>query len=42
MLTVFSKTLGVDYQWDKYSQAVVYDFIAGLWKTPLAPFYTTN
>lgn len=29
MLTVFSKKLGVDYQWDKYSQAVVHDFIAG-------------
>ncbi|MBP6664060.1 MAG: M1 family metallopeptidase [Chitinophagales bacterium] len=38
MLTVFSKTLGVDYQWDKYSQAVVHDFIAGAMENTTCTF----
>jgi len=29
MLDYFSKTLGVDYPWEKYSQAMVDDFVAG-------------
>ena len=29
MLEYFSKTLGVDYPWEKYSQAMVDDFVAG-------------
>jgi aminopeptidase N len=29
MLEYFSKTLGVDYAWEKYSQAMVDDFVAG-------------
>ncbi len=29
MLEVFSKKLGVDYPWEKYSQAMVDDFVAG-------------
>src|SRR5882762_1618594 len=29
MLEFFSKTLGVDYAWEKYAQAMVDDFVAG-------------
>jgi len=29
MLEYFSKTLGVDYAWEKYAQAMVDDFVAG-------------
>src|SRR6202140_585573 len=29
MMELFSKKLGVDYQWEKYSQAMVDDFVAG-------------
>ena len=29
MLEYFSRTLGVDYAWEKYSQAMVDDFVAG-------------
>jgi len=29
MIELFSKTLGVDYPWEKYSQAMVDDFVAG-------------
>lgn len=29
MLEYFSKTLGVDYPWEKYAQAMVDDFVAG-------------
>lgn len=29
MLEVFSKTLGVDYPWNKYAQIVVRDFVSG-------------
>ena len=29
MLETFSKTLGVDYPWDKYSQVVVRDYVSG-------------
>ncbi len=29
MIDVFSKKLGVDYPWEKYSQAMVDDFVAG-------------
>lgn len=29
MMEVFSKKLGVDYPWDKYSQIVVRDFVSG-------------
>jgi aminopeptidase N len=29
MIELFSKKLGVDYQWEKYSQAMVDDFVAG-------------
>ena len=29
MLEFFSKQLGVDYPWEKYSQAVVHDFVSG-------------
>jgi aminopeptidase N len=29
MLELFSKTLGVDYPWEKYAQAMVDDFVAG-------------
>ncbi len=29
MMEYFSKTLGVDYPWEKYSQAMVDDFVAG-------------
>ena len=29
MIDLFSKTLGVDYPWEKYSQAMVDDFVAG-------------
>src|SRR3984893_9325461 len=29
MIEVFSKKLGVDYPWEKYSQAMVDDFVAG-------------
>lgn len=29
MLEFFSQQLGVDYPWDKYSQAVVHDFVSG-------------
>jgi aminopeptidase N len=29
MMELFSKRLGVDYQWEKYSQAMVDDFVAG-------------
>jgi aminopeptidase N len=29
MIELFSKTLGVDYPWEKYAQAMVDDFVAG-------------
>src|SRR5258708_13458368 len=29
MMELFSKKLGVDYAWEKYSQAMVDDFVAG-------------
>jgi aminopeptidase N len=29
MMELFSKKLGVDYQWEKYSQSMVDDFVAG-------------
>jgi len=41
MLTYFSDTLGIEYPWDKYSQVVVRDFVAGAMEnTSASVFYS--
>jgi aminopeptidase N len=39
MLTFFSERLGVDFPWDKYSQAVVRDFVAGAMENTSATLF---
>jgi aminopeptidase N len=39
MLTFFSQRLGVDFPWEKYSQAVVRDFIAGAMENTSATLF---
>lgn len=39
MLTFFSKKLGVDYPWEKYSQVVVRDFVSGAMENTTATIH---
>lgn len=42
MIDLFSKKLGVDYPWEKYSQAMVDDFVAGGMENSSATTNTSN
>ncbi len=42
MIDLFSKKLGVDYPWEKYSQAMVDDFVAGGMENSSATTNTAN
>ena len=42
MLEFFSKKLGVDYPWEKYSQVAVHDFVSGPWKTRRPPRFSSS
>lgn len=41
MLEFFSKLLGVEYPWDKYSQVIVHDFTAGAMENTTAVTFNT-
>lgn len=41
MMEYFSKLLGVDYPWDKYSQVIVHDFTAGAMENTSAVTFNT-
>jgi aminopeptidase N len=41
MMEFFSKLLGVDYPWDKYSQVIVHDFTAGAMENTSAVTFNT-
>jgi aminopeptidase N len=42
MIEHFSKVLGVDYPWEKYSQVVVYDYVSGAMENTTAVVHGTN
>ena len=41
-ITFFSKTLGVDYPWNKYSQITVHDFVGGAMENTTATVFGDN
>jgi aminopeptidase N len=42
MIEHFSKILGVDYPWEKYSQVVVHDYVSGAMENTTAVVHGTN